>query len=1527
MRSDLLTIVVPTLNEAENILPLVERIDSSLKTKFRYEIIFVDDHSIDNTISVIQSLTAYYPVRLHVKKGKRGKAYSILEGAAASQTEYIAMLDGDLQYPPEVLPELFTIAREKGIAVANRSHHKTSLLRRVGSKINSIVFERLLHGFTVDTQSGLKVFKKEIIEHITPSDVSGWALDMPLLHTALQLGYNIGSIDIEFAKRRMGKSKIQFLQASYEIALNAIKLKLKKPAVYPILPDTLRAPIGAGIVHKGKRFITHTRLSHDKTAFQTFLPWQKWALINTVLLVVTGFLLNTAVTAIVIIGILTFIYLVDFLFSLYLMIKSLHFSPEISVSDEELLALNNNELPIYTILCPLYKEASVLPQFVEAMDQIDWPKNKLEVILLFEEDDTETIEAARNLHLPRHFRILVVPDSQPKTKPKACNFGFAHATGEYIVIFDAEDRPDPQQLKKAYIGFKKSADTVVCLQSKLNYYNAHQNWLTRLFTAEYSLWFDLILPGLQSVETTIPLGGTSNHFKAAELSKLKAWDPFNVTEDCDIGARIFRDGKRTAIINSTTYEEANSYFFGWLRQRSRWIKGYVQTYLVHMRDPLELIKTHGVHALIFQLVIGMRMVFLLINPVLWLFTISYFTLYPIVGPTIEALYPPVVFYPAVTLLVFGNFMHVYNNMIGSAKRGHWGVIKYVLLTPLYWVMTSVAAGIAFYQLFVKPHYWEKTRHGFHLEQKLQYVPKKSFMPTFQLSPHITGGSVVIAASMLSNAANFMYNAYLGRAVSLAEFGTVSLISTLYMVIGVLTGALGRTVSYVSARWFGKEKQPAKHFWAALFSRTVLISLVVTIAWIIGTPFLSRFFNTETTLPFILFTPALIFLSLYSLNSGYLSGNLKFFQAGFLIAGEAIFRLLLAVVIVSAGYHGFVYASIPGSIASAFLLSWFFVYRFNKGFESKVQHTAFPKKFFGVSLLAGLSTIAFLSFDIMLAKHFLAPDDAGKYALISLTGKIIYFLGALFTQFITPLVSYKEGANVDTKRTFHLVLAASAIASFAGYLLVGMGGAVTVPILFGEKARAIISYLPFYGLAMVEYVVASCIINYHHTKRHYLFPVVGFLFAGLQVVGLYTVAKTLHDFIAIVSVLAIVQFGVVSLLHLLYPVLSSIGRNMHDMAGIFTMQKTQKPYGEKLRILVLNWRDKKHGWAGGAEVYVHELAKRWVEDGHRVTLFCGNDGNNPRNEVIDGVQMVRRGGFYTVYIWAAFYYLFGFRGNFDLIIDCENGIPFFTPLYSSLPKYLLIHHVHQDVFRRQLPFPLSNIAIFFESTVMPRCYRRVPIITISESSRRDIVSLGWAKEENIEIVNPGIDVSNYKREEKTPHPCFVYLGRLKQYKNVHVAIGAFSRILERNPKARLVVAGDGESRDYLKNVAAKLNLNGTVQFTGRISEEKKVQLLSSAWVVLQPSSFEGWGITVLEANASGTPVIASNTKGLSDSVVNGRTGLLVPVGNEEEMARSMEYLIQQENYRRELSREAIEWSKKFSWEHASRKFMDIICKSL
>jgi glycosyltransferase involved in cell wall biosynthesis len=332
-----------------------------------------------------------------------------------------------------------------------------------------------------------------------------------------------------------------------------------------------------------------------------------------------------------------------------------------------------------------------------------------------------------------------------------------------------------------------------------------------------------------------------------------------------------------------------------------------------------------------------------------------------------------------------------------------------------------------------------------------------------------------------------------------------------------------------------------------------------------------------------------------------------------------------------------------------------------------------------------------------------------------------------------------------------------------------------------------------------------------------------------------------------------------------------------------------------------------------------LATRLVKEGSSVTLFCGNDGHHKNKEMVDGIDIVRRGGFYTVYIWAFIYYITKFRGKFDFILESANGVPFFTPLYSRTPKVLLIHHIHQEVFREHLFFLQSILAQFVESKLMPLVYTNQKLVTVSQSSKQQILKLKLFKPENIEVINPGVNLESYFPRGKSSEPSFIYLGRLKPHKNVDIAIKSFRRVLEKYPGAKLQVAGFGECLEDLKKLTFKLGIEKSVSFLGKVSEKRKIELLSKSWVALQPSMIEGWGITIIEANAAGTPVIASDVYGLRDSVVHGKTGLLAKPKNIEDFSKNMIRLIRNDRLRLSLSEQALIWSRNFDWTNSSATF--------
>ena len=397
------------------------------------------------------------------------------------------------------------------------------------------------------------------------------------------------------------------------------------------------------------------------------------------------------------------------LFKLYIALKGSRYELQETVTKAELKLIENDSLPVYTILLPVYKEDKLIRKLIWNLRSLDYPRGKLDVKLLIEEDDDKTLNAVRNLDFPANFETIVVPFHMPKTKPKACNYGLFFCKGKYLTIYDAEDVPDSDQLKKVVCLFRKLPKDYIVLQGALNYFNKNENVLTRMFTLEYSYWFDYMLPGLQSLDVPIPLGGTSNHFKLDKLRELGGWDPFNVTEDADLGLRVFEKRYKVGVVNSTTLEEANNEPFNWIRQRSRWIKGYMQTTLVHMRNPVKLVGKIGWRGFFgFNFFVSFTPITFLLYPLL----LSFYAVYLIFDlQSVKILFPDWVLYISIFNFIAGNTLMIYINMLAVFKRRYYELILFAMLNPFYWLMHSIAAYKGLWQLIYKPFYWEKTNHG------------------------------------------------------------------------------------------------------------------------------------------------------------------------------------------------------------------------------------------------------------------------------------------------------------------------------------------------------------------------------------------------------------------------------------------------------------------------------------------------------------------------------------------------------------------------------------------------------------------------------------------------------------------------------------------------------------------------------------------------------------------------------------------------------------------------------------------------
>ncbi|UWQ00914.1 glycosyltransferase [Aliiroseovarius crassostreae] len=367
-----------------------------------------------------------------------------------------------------------------------------------------------------------------------------------------------------------------------------------------------------------------------------------------------------------------------------------------------------HRLPMISIMVPLYKEREIAGRLVKRLERIIYPRELLEICLVVEEDDTLTQNTLAQADLPRWMRQVIVPRGVVKTKPRALNFALDFCRGSVIGVYDAEDAPAADQLLKVAQRFSDRGPEVACLQGKLDFYNARTNWLSRCFTVEYASWWRLVLPGVEQIGFAIPLGGTTLFFRRRALEELGGWDAHNVTEDADLGVRLARHGYRTELIDTVTEEEANCRAWPWIKQRSRWIKGYAMTYGVHMRHPARLLSDLGLWKFIgFQLIFLGSLSGVLLAPLLWTFWAFPLGLpHPlrdVMPDTLLALLG--ISFAAAELLTIAIGIQAVSGPKHKWLRG------WVPTLHFYYPLASIAALKGFIEIITHPFYWDKTQHG------------------------------------------------------------------------------------------------------------------------------------------------------------------------------------------------------------------------------------------------------------------------------------------------------------------------------------------------------------------------------------------------------------------------------------------------------------------------------------------------------------------------------------------------------------------------------------------------------------------------------------------------------------------------------------------------------------------------------------------------------------------------------------------------------------------------------------------------
>jgi cellulose synthase/poly-beta-1,6-N-acetylglucosamine synthase-like glycosyltransferase len=369
---------------------------------------------------------------------------------------------------------------------------------------------------------------------------------------------------------------------------------------------------------------------------------------------------------------------------------------------------NNATLPSISILVPLFQESAIASRLIEHLKKIDYPVDKFEILLALEADDDTTADTLKTVEIPHWMQVVRVPPGNLRTKPWAMNYALDFAKGDIIGIYDAEDSPAPDQLRKVAKTFATAPPDVACLQGVLDFYNVRQSWLTRCFTIDYAIWFRLVLPGLVRMGFAIPLGGTTVFMKRDMLEKIGRWDAHNVTEDADLGIRLARRGYKTAFVPSVTFEEATATIPAWLRQRSRWIKGYAMTWAVHMREPLRLWRDLGPKRFFgFQILFLGTLSQFVLAPVLWSFWLVIMGFYH----PIEAVAPWHVIVALGALYLLAEVSTLAVAALSVATPRHRSLIWWVPLMHLYFPLSAISCWKGAIELVTRPFFWDKTSHG------------------------------------------------------------------------------------------------------------------------------------------------------------------------------------------------------------------------------------------------------------------------------------------------------------------------------------------------------------------------------------------------------------------------------------------------------------------------------------------------------------------------------------------------------------------------------------------------------------------------------------------------------------------------------------------------------------------------------------------------------------------------------------------------------------------------------------------------
>lgn len=778
--------------------------------------------------------------------------------------------------------------------------------------------------------------------------------------------------------------------------------------------------------------------------------------------------------------------------------------------------------------------------------------------------------------------------------------------------------------------------------------------------------------------------------------------------------------------------------------------------------------------------------------------------------------------------------------------------------------------------------------------------------------------VYVAVTIATSFLNFVVNILLSHNVPIDTFGTFVFLTNLIMIMALVYGSYSSTIAESVSSTYGKQtswKSILPH--KDILIKSIYVSIFTTVLWVMIVPILGEKAEIDTSILYS-FTPVISFLLLYGIFRGVLSGYFYFGLISIIIFIESIVRSSIILLDIYLGHTILLYLSLPISIGLAFILTLLFINSRLRKNKSRPDIEIDPSnKMFISFLIISITSSTIFMVDMILVKILFSPSIAGQYALLSIIGKILIIINGLTSYLFLLFASYEKN-DLQKRRVFGMVISMHIFIGLIYVLAFGIFGNYTVTLLLGENASLIKDYLIYYTISIVMISLSELFVLYHILRRDYkyIFITIGtgiFIFSGITIFH-----EEIRDIVNVIFYTGVIAIIFSVLLHFIHSVKSGRFSILKELLFIFK----RCPVEGDDYILFLNRKSLSHPEAGGAEIYDNKISEYLNKTGRKIIFITNNEENSINYEGDNKIHRFRIGGFVSSYILIPLYIIIHLRKKISVVVDSHNAIPLFSPIYLRGKKIVLvIHHIHTDVFNKHLPMGFSHFANFLESFLMPKIYRKSKVAIASKSSYEDAIRIGFKKDQ-INIIYNGIEIEQ-PSVEKYKGPLITYIGRIEKYKRIGLLIEAFEKISEQYPNAHLAIGGTGKHLNDLKQYVTDSNIHNKVSFLGFINEIDKAHILSSSWVCVQPSEMEGWGITVIESNRCGTPVIGFNVPGIRDSIIPNKTGLICVEQNIDELIKNIIVTISNDSLRKEMEIEAKKWSMEFSWEKSGALFKKLI----